>query len=269
MVSFPPCKINLGLHIIRKRADGYHDLATCFYPVPWTDILEVIPSTTLTFTCSGLPIPGRQEENLCLKAYALLKKEFTLPPVNIHVHKVIPMGAGLGGGSSDAAHTLRLLNEIFQLQLNTFKLSAYASKLGSDCPFFIQDQPMLGTSRGEVLAATPVTLKGKFLVIVKPPIHVSTAAAFARVDPHQPDHGLAKLLEEVSPRLWKNVLINDFEFSVFQQYPRIKEIKDALYRKGATYASMSGSGAAVFGIFESEISLEGLMDENQTWSGFL
>src|SRR6478609_5739899 len=183
MISFPPCKINLGLQVVSKRPDGYHNIETCFYPIPWTDILEIIPADVLAFSNSGISIPGKQEENLCLKAYELLRKNFDLKPVKIHLHKVIPMGAGLGGGSSNAAHTLRMLNTIFNLQLNNDQLRQYASQLGSDCSFFIEDEPMMGTGRGEVLENTSVNLKDKFIVLVKPDLHVPTAEAYSGVKP--------------------------------------------------------------------------------------
>lgn len=252
MVSFPPCKINLGLNIIRKRSDGYHDIETCFYPVPWTDILEIIVSEELVFTSTGLAIPGKAEDNLCLKAYQLIKKDFDIASVKIHLHKIIPTGAGLGGGSSDAAFTLRMLNEIFKLNLSVTQLLSYASQLGSDCAFFIQDKPMMGEGRGEILSEIKVDLKGKFLVLMKPDVHVSTAAAYAGVKPMVPSLKLKDVLEQNSVDAWKSLVKNDFEKSVFKMYPLIREIKEELYAAGAQYASMSGSGSAVFGIFESE-----------------
>ena len=183
MVSFPPCKINLGLSVLSKRADGYHNLETCFYPLPWHDVLEVIPAETFLFTSTGNVVEGKPEDNLCVRAYRLLKEEFELDPVNIHLHKIIPSGAGLGGGSSDAAYTLRLLNDIFSLNLDRKTLMEYAARLGSDCAFFIQDSPMLGYRRGEILKEIPLSLNDKFFVVVKPDIHVSTADAFANIIP--------------------------------------------------------------------------------------
>jgi 4-diphosphocytidyl-2-C-methyl-D-erythritol kinase len=268
MVSFPPCKINLGLHIIRKRADGFHDLETCFYPVPWTDILEVIPSDSLSFTSSGIAIPGNAEDNLCLKAYELLKNDFDLAPVNIHLHKIIPTGAGLGGGSSDAAHTIRLLNIVFKLNLTVDTMMNYAAKLGSDCAFFIQDKPMMGTGRGEILKEFPLSLRGKFMVLIKPNVHVSTAEAYAGISPHQPETDLQHILERQVLPEWKTSLKNDFEESVFHKYPVIASIKENLYNHGAIYACMSGSGASVFGIFEKKIMLN-IPSEYTSWSGLL
>jgi 4-diphosphocytidyl-2-C-methyl-D-erythritol kinase len=269
MVSFPPCKINLGLQVIEKRSDGYHNLETCFYPVPWTDILEIVPSQKFLFTVSGDVIPGNADDNLCVKAYRLLADQYKLPPVNIHLHKIIPTGAGLGGGSSDAAHTLRLLNKLFELRMDNSVLSNYASRLGSDCAFFVQDKPMIGKERGEILSTSSVSLAKKFLVIVKPTIHVSTAEAYAGITPRKPVKSVEAILTAQPVRSWKDQLTNDFEQSVFEKYPAIRSIKDQLYQQGATYASMSGSGAAVFGIFEQDVDLKYLFPGCSYWHGTL
>jgi 4-diphosphocytidyl-2-C-methyl-D-erythritol kinase len=267
MISFPPCKINLGLHITAKRIDGYHDLVTCFYPVPWTDMLEIIPSDNLTFTCSGLPVPGEVEDNLCLKAYHLLKKDFNIAPVHIHLHKIIPMGAGLGGGSSDAAWALRTLNQMLNLEVSNLLLQKYAAQLGSDCAFFIQNQPVIGRRRGELLATTSVNLKNKFLVLVKPGIHISTAEAYAGVKPAKPPIDLQQILEQYPIEQWKKFVKNDFEESVFRKFPLIAKVKNALYDSGALYASMSGSGSAIFGIFSGPVDLEEKFQGMVYWSG--
>jgi 4-diphosphocytidyl-2-C-methyl-D-erythritol kinase len=272
MVSFPPCKINLGLNILSKRSDGYHNVETYFYPVPWTDILEIIPAETLAFSSSGNAIPGKAEENLCLKAYSLLKKDFGLSPVHIHLHKIIPTGAGLGGGSSDGAHTLRLLNTIFQLNLSTEKLMHYAAALGSDCAYFIQDKSMLGSGRGEMLSEIAVRLKGKFLMLVKPDVHVSTAEAYAHVKPHQPEFSLRHILESRPVNEWRAVVKNDFEESVFKKYPEIQSLKEKMYSLGAIYSCMSGSGSTVFGIFNSPVDaldIEMHFSVQTKWSGML
>jgi len=266
MVSFPGCKINLGLHVIRKRADGFHELETCFYPVPWQDILEIVQASTLAFTSSGIAIPGAEADNLCLRAYHLLKADFDLPPVHIHLHKILPMGAGLGGGSADGAHTLRMLNTLFNLGLSTEALAAYAAKLGSDCAFFIYETPQLGTGRGEILDPIAVSLKGKFLLLVKPDIHVSTAEAYSGVTPRQPEHNLREILENQPIETWKETVRNDFEASVFSKYPAIEQVKQSLYSTGALYAAMSGSGATVFGIFNHPVTTT---FPHLTWGGTL
>lgn len=267
MIAFPPAKINLGLHILRKRADGYHDLSTCFYPIQWCDVLEVIPSGKLTFESSGLPIPGNENDNLCLKAYQLVARDHSIPPVQIYLHKIIPMGAGLGGGSSDGAWTLRLLNTVFDLNLTQEKLKTYAAQLGSDCAIFMEDGPAMGSSRGEILTPTTVSLKGKWIVVVKPEIHVSTADAFAGIIPQLPSKDLQVTVETLPVEKWKDVIKNDFETTVFAKHPVIRSVKEKLYALGATYASMSGSGSAVFGLFEKETDLRPEFPEMAYWAG--
>lgn len=267
MVSFPPCKINLGLHIIRKRPDGYHDLETCFYPVPWTDILEIIPAAETSFTHSGIHIPGNPEDNLCLKAYHLLQKDFNLKPVSIHLHKIVPIGAGLGGGSSDAAYTLRLLNQLFALNIPQVDLAQYAAKIGSDCSFFVFDQAMIGKGRGEILSPLRLDLTGKFLVLVKPDVHIATASAYKGVTPHEPAVSLSEILEQPVTQ-WSTLLQNDFEGSIFEKHPKLSDIKNALYQAGALYASMSGSGSTLFGIFDKPVDVVNFSSYS-CWSGIL
>jgi 4-diphosphocytidyl-2-C-methyl-D-erythritol kinase len=266
MIAFPPCKINLGLNVLSKRSDGYHDLETCFYPIPFTDILEILPSEKLVFIPTGNAIPGEASANLCLRAYELLQKDFSIPPVEIHLHKVIPTGAGLGGGSSDAAHTLRLLNEIFSLDLTPVQLTLYAQQLGSDCAFFIEDEVRLGKGRGEVLEPIHLNLKDTFLVLLKPDVHVSTVEAYRDVLPKPANTSVRHILENTSLSQWKELLKNDFEASVFKTHPVIEQCKNALYEHGAIYASMSGSGSSVFGIFDGPVNY---VDANHTWSGVL
>ena len=266
MVTFPPCKINLGLRILSKRPDGYHDIETCFYPVPWTDILEILLADSFSFTCTGLALPGDAEENLCVKAYRLVQKDFSLPPIHMHLHKIIPSGAGLGGGSSDAAHTLLLLNDVFDLKLSVQQLQRYASMLGSDCSFFITKHPMMGRGKGDLLSPVEVTLKDKYLVVIKPAIHVSTAEAYSRVKPAQQTTSLAEILKQ-DISTWKDLLVNDFEESVFSIHPQIGEIKHELYKQGALYACMSGSGSSVFGIFSNEVDLRSQFQGSTYWSG--
>lgn len=266
MVSFPPCKINLGLNVIEKRSDGYHNLETVFYPIPLHDIVEILPSNSTQFIASGITIPGESSTNLCLKAYELLKETYALPPVEIRLHKVIPTGAGLGGGSADAAHTLRLLNQLFGLKLSLEQLKDYAQQLGSDCAFFIEDKPMLGLGRGEILEPIQLSLAGKFLVLLKPSIHVSTADAFKYVSPSAAKPRIKDIIENIPLTEWKSILKNDFEESVFQSHPIIREYKEKLYQAGAIYACMSGSGSSVFGLFEKSIAID---SDDLIWSGLL
>lgn len=256
MLSFPNAKINLGLNIVSKRPDGYHNIESCFYPVPWNDVLEIIPSNTFKFTASGLDIPGDPETNLCFRAYNLLKEKYRIPPVQIHLHKVIPMGAGLGGGSSDGAFALKMLNELFELNLEIPQLEKLAGKLGSDCPFFIQNKPVFVTGTGSNFQPIDLTLSGKYLALKHPEIHVSTREAYSKVIPQIPQISIPEILK--SPvKEWANLLQNDFEASVFPHHSEIKQLKKELYQKSALYASMSGSGSAVYGIYEKPPDLQG------------
>jgi 4-diphosphocytidyl-2-C-methyl-D-erythritol kinase len=255
MVVFPNAKINLGLNILRKRSDGFHDIASCFVPVPYTDVLEIIESKKLSFASSGLEIPGEEKDNLCLKAYHLLQKDFNLPPVQIHLHKIIPIGAGLGGGSADASFTLKCLDQMFSLFLDDFLLEEYAAKLGSDCPFFIKNQTVMAYGTGNDFEEVSVSLKGKFFVLVTPPIHVATAEAYAGITPRAQEQDLKEILEKKPIPQWKGLMQNDFEVSIFSKYPAIAEIKDTLYQAGASYASMSGSGATIYAIFEQPVDV--------------
>lgn len=265
MVAFPVAKINLGLNILRKRSDEYHDIDTCFYPLPNCDILEILPGPETTFTTSGLPVPGKAEDNLCLKAWRLLHKTHHIPTVQIHLHKVIPMGAGLGGGSSDAATALIMLNKLFNLNLPASLLSDYALQLGSDCPFFLHSKPLLASGRGEILEPANISLKGYHLVLICPQVHVSTAEAYAGITPSVPDRSVRSVLD--MPIIhWRDQLHNDFETTVFKKYPELAQIKQSLYAAGAVYASMSGSGSAMFGIFDESPIIKSVPI---TWQGTL
>ena len=248
MIAFPNAKINLGLHITEKRPDGFHNLETVFIPVGWSDVLEFVVADELELITTGIQISGSMESNLVIKAYRLLQKDFELPALKIHLHKTIPSGAGLGGGSSDAAFMLRLLNKTFDLKLSEDKLLELAAVLGSDCPFFIVNKPVYATGRGELMNIIDLTLNGRFILLVKPPIEVSTAKAFQFVVPKKSGVSLPELLK-LPIAEWKDKVTNQFEQSVFQQYPEVGDIKQKLYKLGAEYASMSGSGSCVFGLF--------------------
>ncbi len=250
MISFPNAKINLGLHITSKRTDGFHNLETVFLPVAWCDVLEWVVAPEFAFCTSGIPISGDPESNLVVKAYRLFQSEFDLPSLKIHLHKNIPFGAGLGGGSADAAFMLRMLNKTFHLGVSEEKLIGYAALLGSDCPFFILNKPVYATGRGEVMNIINITINGMFLLLVKPPVEVSTAKAFQFVSPLKSEVSLPELLQ-LPIQEWKGNVINQFESSVFQSYPEIQSVRDKLYELGAVYASMSGSGSCVFGVFHN------------------
>lgn len=265
MISFPHAKINLGLYVTEKRSDGYHNISSCFYPIGWSDALEIIPATSFDFSTSGLSIPGNIEDNLCVKAYKLLHKAFGLPPIQMHLHKVVPMGAGLGGGSSDGAFTLKMLNEIFNLSLKEEELAHYAGMLGSDCPFFIRKEAVIATGTGNIFEPMALSLQGHRLLIVNPQISISTVEAYAQVVPKIPRHDIRDTLG-LPIEHWKSSLNNDFEASVFQRFPEVAKIKTALYEMGASYASMSGSGSSVFGIFKSDtIPSHSFPDHYQIW----
>ena len=258
MITFPNIKINLGLSITEKRPDGYHNLETVFYPVALEDALEIRtnPEAQQKFTLHqhGMEIAGNPENNLVVKAYLLLDKEFHLPPVEIHLYKHIPSGAGLGGGSSDAAFMLKLLNEHYNLQLSANQLEASAATLGADCAFFIKNTPTYAEGIGNIFSPIELSLKGYRIMIVKPDVFVSTREAFANIRPHRPEYPVREVIRRPVAE-WKDTLINDFEASVFPQYPVIGEIKEELYHQGAIYASMSGSGSSVFGLFAADTTL--------------
>lgn len=258
MIVFPNCKINLGLHIIRKREDGFHDLETIFYALPLTDALEIIQETGSTkessISTTGITIDAKPEENICLKAYHLLKKDFDLPAVKIHLHKKIPVGAGLGGGSADGAFTLLLLNKKFNLGISEEKLLAYALELGSDCPFFIKNKPCYALKRGELLKEMELDLNKYKIVVVHPGITVNTGWAFSKITPVENRTAINEIVQ-LPIENWKDTLVNDFEEVIFKEYPAIQKLKGHLYTAGALYASLSGSGSSVFGIFSKESKL--------------
>ena len=266
MILFPNAKINIGLNILSRREDGFHNLETIFYPLAVRDALEVVETDQLKFTSSGLEIPGNPTDNLCLKAYDLLSKDYKLPPVHIHLHKHIPIGAGLGGGSADASFFIRLMNEKFELGMDAAQMEAYASKLGSDCAFFVQNKPALAHGKGDQLQTIELDLSNYFIILVMPVVQVSTSDAYRGIRPAAMESSLADLIK-LPIEAWKAVIKNDFEPSVFLQYPIIAEIKSKLYSAGALYASMSGSGSSVFGIFEKELKLPDLEQDNKVFYG--
>ncbi|MDX2196013.1 MAG: 4-(cytidine 5'-diphospho)-2-C-methyl-D-erythritol kinase [Cytophagales bacterium] len=255
MIGFPGIKINLGLHVIQKRADGYHNIETCFYPVPYGDIIEITEASHYKMHISGIPIPGNAESNICSKAFNIINQYHDIPAVNIHLHKIVPMGAGLGGGSADGAWVLKMLNEIFHLSITADTLHEYAAKLGSDCAFFLENMPKIGSQKGDVLESVAINLQNYHIYIICPDIHVSTPMAYAGITPAKPKNSISKILT-TDIKSWKDTLINDFETSVFLLHPRIAAIKQKLYELGAVYASMSGSGSAVYGIFENKVNID-------------
>jgi 4-diphosphocytidyl-2-C-methyl-D-erythritol kinase len=268
MILFPNAKINLGLYITKKRTDGFHELETCFVHVPWTDVLEITENDQFAFNSSGLAIEGPVSKNLCFRAYEALKADFKIPPVHIHLHKVIPMGAGLGGGSSDASFTLKGLRDMFKLPLTDDQLIPYAAQLGSDCAFFIGQQAQIGTGRGEILEPINLNLSGKYLVLVYPNFGISTQEAFAGIKPKKAPIKIKKVIGQPL-ETWKETLSNDFEGSLFPKYPVLAEIKNELYSLGASYAAMSGSGSTIFGLFDHEIEIPASWKAYPHWQGFI
>lgn len=262
MIVYPNAKINIGLNVVARRPDGYHDLETVFYPIDLQDALEVhgineeepMTGDGFQLKVGGTVLGGVPNDNLVVRAFQLLRREFPekVQPVSIYLFKHVPTGAGLGGGSSDAAFMLKLLNERFDLGLTTEELEERAARIGADCAFFIQNRPVFAEGIGNVFSDIHFSLTGKSLVLVKPDVFVSTADAYRSVVPQRPEKSLKELLAQPI-ETWKDTVVNDFEASVFPKYPEIAAIKDLLYDLGAVYASMSGSGAAVYGIFDQPV----------------
>ena len=251
MKLYANAKINIGLNVVSKRADGYHNLETVFYPVDMCDVLNIVPShaDATTLQVKGIQVDSSMQDNLVYKAYTLLKQDFDIPAVDIVLEKNVPFGAGLGGGSSDAANTLKALNTMFSLGLSDAELEAYAVKLGADCPFFIKNKPVYATGIGNEFHPIELDLSGYQIKVVKPDVNVSTAMAYRGITPKPSDFNLLNI-SQLPLSEWKSCVKNDFEESVFPQFPEIKALKEEMYSKGAVYAAMSGSGSAVFGIFK-------------------
>lgn len=264
MIAFANAKLNIGLQVINRREDGYHNLETVFYPLKLYDIVEVVEAPDMGFFPSGLAIPGDGADNLCLRAYRRLAEDFDLPPVHIYLHKVIPVGAGLGGGSADAAFLLKLLNDQFQLGLSEPELVGYARRLGADCAFFIRNAPVLATGIGDIFQAVPVDLSRYHIVVVKPNIHVATAVAYGMVKPNKSGRQLASAIQ-LPVASWRGRIFNDFETGIFAKHPEIGAVKTRLYEQGAIFAAMSGSGSAVYGIFPEKTELDGWSDKHQVF----
>lgn len=268
MICFPNCKINLGLSIIAKRHDGFHNLETIMYPLKLNDILEIVVATDgqFDFNSTGINISGDLADNLVVRAYDLLKAEYKLAAVKIHLHKIIPIAAGLGGGSSDAAFTIKTLNKLFNLGLSVSTMQAHARELGADCPFFIENKAVVASEKGDRFETIALNLNNYYFTIIQPKIHISTPAAYSWIKPKPIKPGIKYLLDKPIEK-WKYDLTNDFEEEVFIRYVEIQQIKDTLYHMGAIYASMSGSGSAVYGIFKKAVCLTNKFPEYFCWTG--
>ena len=259
MTVFPIAKINLGLNVVERRPDGYHNLETVFYPVPLMDALEIQPmgegfpsDVDCDLKVTNIPVEGDEQKNLVVRAYQLLKQDFpTLPRLHTHLWKGIPTQAGMGGGSSDCAYMIRLLNEAFELHLSNEQMIGYAARLGADCAFFILSEPCYAEGIGEVLQPVRLDLSGYFIGVVRPDIPVPTKEAFSRIHPHHPEVCCREVVKQ-PVETWRDMLSNDFEESVFALHPEIGAVKAKLYDMGATYAAMSGSGSALFGLFKED-----------------
>lgn len=270
MICFPNAKINLGLNIVSKRADGYHNIETVFYPIPVKDALEAVAAPTLTFSQTGIALDAPAEKNLVMKAYRLMETVAPIPPLEIHLLKAIPFGAGLGGGSADAACMLKLIDELAGLGLGETTLEKLAARIGADCPFFIRNRPVFATGTGNLFEPVDVSLSGYHLCLVKPDVAVSTPEAYARVTPAVPALSLKEIVR-MPLSCWKEAMVNDFEASVFPRFPEIRRLKEKLYEAGALYASMSGSGSSVFGLFAeaTHFNEQSLFPGCFVWEGVL
>jgi 4-diphosphocytidyl-2-C-methyl-D-erythritol kinase len=261
MICFPNAKINLGLYITEKRPDGFHNIESVFYPIAWNDALEVIESpeasTDFNLYTSGLPISGKAEDNLLYKAYALMKEKRTLPKISVYLHKTLPMGAGLGGGSADCAFFINQLNTQFNLGLSEEERLNLARPLGSDCAFFIKNKPVYAYEKGDVFKDLSIDLSAYYIAVIFSNVHSNTKEAYSGVKPAKPATSLLDVIQQ-PVHTWKNSMSNDFEASIFAKYPVVEKTKQDLYDAGAIYASMSGSGSAVFGLFDSMPQIGGL-----------
>jgi len=265
MIDFPNCKINLGLNVTEKRPDGFHNIETVFYPVNWCDVLEIIEGgdKPIEIFQSGILVNVKTEENIIFKAWKALVLNHKLPNLKVYLHKVLPMGAGLGGGSSDAAFFLKMANSKFNLGLTNDRLKEIAKLLGADCAFFIQNSPVFAYGKGDEFKPVKLDLTGCHILVVHPGIHSNTKEAYDGVKPAKPDRTVKEIVENEPIQNWKNCLVNDFEKSIFAKYPEVGKLKQQLYEGGAIYASMSGSGSAVFGLFKTKPEI--IFSSNHYW----
>ncbi len=270
MLFFPNAKINIGLNIVEKRNDGFHNLETVFYPIGLKDSLEFVETknSETHLQTTGIDLDVDNKDNICYKAYSLMANNFDIPKLNIHLHKIIPTGAGLGGGSADAAFLIKEISNYFNLNINSAKLESLAAEIGSDCAFFIKNKPVFAFDRGEKFQEITLDLSNYYIYLIKPQIFVSTADAFSGIKPQKPQYSINDLINKPIEE-WKDYIFNDFEQTIFNKYPLIDEIKSSMYDMGAVYASMSGSGSAVYGIFKNKPEVNIKYDKSFNWIGKL
>ena len=268
MIAFAPAKINLGLHVLGKRPDGFHQIETCMMEIPFFDIIEITKSEDYEFVLSGINVGGDSMDNLCTKAFMILKSHYPITNVRIHLRKQVPIGAGLGGGSSDAVTVLKMLVALFELSISEQELEVISAKLGSDCAFFVKGGVQLATGRGDVLSSINVKSLPRYLVLLNPGIHISTKEAYSNISSTHDKIPLDKVLSNPIQK-WKSNLKNDFEESIFNNHSKIKELKTKLYDIGAVYVAMSGSGSSVFGLFNKPVSLNEDLKKHHVYSGAL
>lgn len=272
MITFPKAKINFGLRVVSRRDDNFHNIETIFYPLNFSDALEYIvagkDATDDELTVTGIKIPARRQNNLVTEAVKKLRSRYDIPFLKIHLHKVIPSGAGLGGGSSDASYMLQSVNRFFNLSIPEEELCSIAESIGSDCPFFLTSMPASATGKGEILTPLPSFLNGYYIVLAYPGIQISTKEAYINCFPHNTERSLSSIAAG-DPELWRSSVINDFENFVFGIYPVIGDIKESFYHSGAIYSSMTGSGSSVYGIYKEKPHLPELIERYKIFEGLL
>jgi len=268
MIAFAPAKVNLGLHVLSKRPDGFHEIDTGILEIPFYDILEITKSDKFEFIQSGIGVDGSVEDNLCTRAFKLLKRYYDISNVRIHLRKQIPIGAGLGGGSSDAVAVLKSLIQLLELDIAKDELLVLSAQLGSDCPFFVDGGVQLASGRGEILKNIKADMPSCYVVLINPDISISTQEAYSMISCAKSLTSVENILSQPM-NTWRNQLVNDFEKSVFEAYPAIKDIKNELYNQGAVYASLSGSGSTVFAFFKEQVELTGSLKENLIYASQL
>jgi len=267
VLTYSNAKINIGLNIVEKRHDGFHNIETIFFPIKMRDAIEIADSkedSPYTFSASGIPINIDAKDNIVVKAYELIRAKYDFPSQDIHLHKNIPFGAGLGGGSANAAYMIKLLNQKFNLKMSDEEMENEVKKLGSDCAFFIKNKPTFAIGKGDQFEAINLDLSGYHILLIKPDIHISTPEAYANIKPHKPKISLKELIKQPIEN-WKSTIKNDFESSIFPKHPLLAEIKEELYKEGAIYAAMSGSGSSMFGLFKNEPNVLAQWEKHYCW----